>query len=118
MTRDELYDILDYRGIGPTSKTEIMELVWGQPFDGVTEKIKPATEESSAVQPLPIDSAPKYTRTLVYCQRPQVNTGWWQVAEYDEEIGEWLDDAVDGEICLVKPTCWLPLPPPPTQRNL
>ena len=48
MTRDELYDILDYRGIGPTSKTEIMELVWGQPFDGKTEKIKPATEESLA----------------------------------------------------------------------
>ena len=36
MTRDELNNILDYRGIGPTSKNEIMELVWGQPFDGET----------------------------------------------------------------------------------
>ena len=76
-----------------------------------------AVKESFTTQPQPIDSAPKYTRTLVYCHRPQVNTGWWQIAEYDEEIGEWLDDAVDGEICLVKPTCWLPLPPAPTQPN-
>ena len=39
MTRNDLYDILDYRGIGLTSKNEIMELIWGQPFDGLTEKI-------------------------------------------------------------------------------
>ena len=62
--------------------------------------------------PQPIATAPEYTRILVYCQRPQVNTGWWQIAEYDEERGEWLEDVVDGEILLVKPTCWLPLPEP------
>ena len=67
--------------------------------------------------PQPIATAPEYTRILVYCQRPQVNTGWWQVAEYDEEIGEWLDDAVDGELLLVKPTCWLPLPPLPVTEE-
>lgn len=68
--------------------------------------------------PQPIATAPKGTRILVYCQRKATNEGWWQIAEYDEEIGEWLDDAVDGEICLVKPTCWLPLPLAPTQPNL
>ena len=117
MTLDKLNEILKDCKNGFISKNTARELIWGQPFDGVTERIKPTTEESLAVQPLPIDSAPKYTRTLVYCQRPQVNTGWWQIAEYDEEIGEWLDDAVDGEICLFKPTCWLPLPPAPTQPN-
>lgn len=67
--------------------------------------------------PQPISTAPEYTRMLVYCQRPAVNTGWWQIAEFDEEIGEWLDDAVDGESCLVKPTYWLPLPPPPVTEE-
>ena len=38
MTRDELNNILDFR-CWPTAKNQIMELVWGQPFDGETEKI-------------------------------------------------------------------------------
>ena len=39
MTRNELYDIIDFRGIGLTSRNEIIELIWGQAFDGETEKI-------------------------------------------------------------------------------
>ena len=35
MTRDELYDILRFI----SSPTESLELIWGQPFDGETEKI-------------------------------------------------------------------------------
>ena len=54
MTRDELYDILRYI----SHATDSLELIWGQPFDGETEKINtaksasstsPTTEESSAV---------------------------------------------------------------------
>ena len=45
MTRDELYDILRFI----SSPTESLALIWGQPFDGETEKIKPVTEESSVV---------------------------------------------------------------------
>ena len=49
MKRTELYDILDHRGIGPTSRNEIIELIWGQPFDGETEKITERdTEEDHA----------------------------------------------------------------------
>ena len=44
MTREELYHILRY----VSHATDSLDLIWGQPFDGETEKIKPATEESSA----------------------------------------------------------------------
>lgn len=65
--------------------------------------------------PQPIATAPKGKRILVYCQRKATSEGWWEIAEYDEEIyAGWLDDAVDGEILLVQPTYWLPLPPLPT----
>ena len=43
MTRDDLYDILRYI----SHATDSLELIWGQPFDGETERIKPATEDSS-----------------------------------------------------------------------
>ena len=60
--------------------------------------------------PQPIATAPKERRILVYCQRAATSEGWWQIGQFDQEIGEWLDDVVDGELLLVKPTCWLPLP--------
>ena len=52
MTRDELYSILRY----VSHATDSLDLIWGQPFDGLTEKINttksvsstsPATEDSS-----------------------------------------------------------------------
>lgn len=127
MTQDELYQIMrKYRNTDAEALHAVQYLL-GEILDGETEKINTAksvsptsavTEESSATDhPQPIATAPEYTRVLVYCQRVAVNTGWWQIAEFDEDIGEWLDDAVDGELLLVKPTLWLPLPPAPTQSN-
>ena len=52
MTHDELYSILRY----VSHATDSLDLIWGQPFDGLTEKINttksvsstsPATEDSS-----------------------------------------------------------------------
>ena len=57
MTRDDLYDLLKTCG-WDTDPMQIFDEIWGQPFDGETEKINttksvsstsPATEESSAV---------------------------------------------------------------------
>jgi hypothetical protein len=45
MTRNDLYDILhECNGDNIAS----LERIWGQPFDGETERIKPVTEQSSA----------------------------------------------------------------------
>ena len=57
MTREELYDILRRYLLSDGVAQHAMSLIWGQPFDGETEKINtaksasstpPATEESSA----------------------------------------------------------------------
>ena len=51
MTREELYSTIFEAIINFDSRLfhEIVDKIWGQPFDGETERIKPATEESSAV---------------------------------------------------------------------
>lgn len=49
MTRTELYDRIT-QCLPSGYRYEIgqaVEEIWGQPFDGETEKIKPVTEESS-----------------------------------------------------------------------
>lgn len=48
MTREKLSKTLDYWREGLISKSKVLELIWGQPFDGETEKIKPSTEEAEA----------------------------------------------------------------------
>ena len=50
MTSHELYELLQKCGWGIEDEIDFQE-IWGQPFDGETEKIKPATEESSAPTP-------------------------------------------------------------------
>jgi hypothetical protein len=47
MTRNELHSILENFAISEEDAQEKLALIWGQPFDGETKKIKPATEESS-----------------------------------------------------------------------
>ena len=68
MTRDELYDILRFI----SSPTESLALIWGQPFDGETEKINTtksvsstsaATEESSATLSESFRDGTTYTRS-------------------------------------------------------
>ena len=60
MTSHELYDLLKKCG-WETDPESVFHEIWGQPFDGETERINtaksasltsPATEESSATQPL------------------------------------------------------------------
>ena len=56
MTNDELYSILKKNRGWETDTETVLKLIWGQPFDGETERINtaksasptsPATEESS-----------------------------------------------------------------------
>ena len=63
MTREKLSKILDYWREGLISKNKALELIWGQPFDGETEKIKPTTEESSATGSEPLPNGTTYTRS-------------------------------------------------------
>lgn len=51
MTREELYSTIFEAIINFDSRRfhGIVDKIWGQPFDGETERIKPTTEESSAV---------------------------------------------------------------------
>ena len=49
MTRDELDEILHQCYSVEIFPEEAAELIWGQAFDGKTEKINPATKESSVV---------------------------------------------------------------------
>ena len=53
MTRNELYELLQKCGWGIEDEIDFQE-IWGQPFDGETEKIKPTTEESSATLSEPL----------------------------------------------------------------
>ena len=48
MTNDELYSILRRYLLTDGVAQHALSLIWGQPFDGETEKIKPTTEDSSA----------------------------------------------------------------------
>ena len=56
MTHEKISKTLDYWREGLISKNKVLDLIWGQPFDGLTEKINttksasptsPATEDSS-----------------------------------------------------------------------
>lgn len=69
MTRDELHDCI-VRCITlsnppyPTVKiAKLVEEIWGQPFDGETERIKPVTEESSATLSESFADGITYTRS-------------------------------------------------------
>lgn len=48
MTRTELINILRRYLLTDGVAQHALSLIWGQPFDGETERIKPATEDSSA----------------------------------------------------------------------
>ena len=63
MTREKLSETLDYWRVGLISKNKAMELIWGQPFNGETEKIKPVTEESSATLSESFPDGTTYTRS-------------------------------------------------------
>ena len=63
MTNDELYSILKKNRGWETDTETVLKLIWGQPFDGETEKIKPATEESSAVLSESFRDGTTYTRS-------------------------------------------------------
>lgn len=66
MTSHELYDLLKKCG-WETDPESVFHKIWGQPFDGVTERIKPATEESSATS---CGQNPLH---------PRENCSWWQI---------------------------------------
>ena len=53
MTRDELINILRRYLLTDGVAQHALSLIWGQPFEGETEIIKPATEESSATDHFP-----------------------------------------------------------------
>ena len=63
MTREELYHILRY----VSHATDSLDLIWGQPFDGETEKITERDTkrdtESSATGSEPLPNGTTYTRS-------------------------------------------------------
>ena len=63
MTNDELYSILKKNRGWETDTETVFNAIWGQPFDGETEKIKPATEESSATPSESFRDGTTYTRS-------------------------------------------------------
>lgn len=63
MTRDELDEILHQCYSVEIFPEDAAELIWGRPFDGETEKIKPVTEESSATLSESFSDGTTYTRT-------------------------------------------------------
>jgi hypothetical protein len=88
----------------PTVKiAKLVGEIWGQPFDGETEKITPQ----------PVSTAPKGTRILLYCKRPIESEGWWQIGMHCPDVCRWIDDDYEPDWMLVQPTYWLPLPQPP-----
>ena len=65
MTRTELYDRIT-QCLPSGYRYEIgqaVEEIWGQPFDGETERIKPTTEESSATLSESFPDGITYTRS-------------------------------------------------------
>ena len=52
MTRDELYSILENYAISAEDAQEKLVLIWGQPFDGETEKIN-TTKSASPTFAIP-----------------------------------------------------------------
>jgi hypothetical protein len=105
MTKQQLHDIIKSRVIAITlyRLDEIVELIWGQPFDGETEKITPQ----------PISTAPSGQRILLYCKRPIESEGWWQIGLLCTDIGKFIDDDSEPNWLLVQPSYWMPLPQPP-----
>jgi hypothetical protein len=136
MTRAELHDCI----VGcitlsdppyPTVKIEkLVEEIWGQPFDGETEKINtaksasltsaipqtnpaPFVSETEKITPQPISTAPKGERIQLYCQHPTQPVGWWQIGMMCLDVHRWIDDDYEPDWMLVQPSYWLPLPQPP-----
>jgi len=105
MTKQQLHDTIKSRVIAITHYRldEIVELIWGQPFDGETEKITPQ----------PISTAPSGQRILLYSKRPIDSEGWWQIGMMCPNVRRWIDDDYEPDWMLVQPTYWLPLPQPP-----
>ena len=103
MTRNELYELLKKCG-RETARIHTLDKIWGQPFDGETEKITPQ----------PISTAPKGERILLYC-RPIESEGWWQIGMMCPYVHHWIDDDYEPDWMITQPTYWLPLPPTPTQ---
>jgi len=103
MTRNELHSILENFAISEEDAQEKLALIWGQPFDGETEKITPQ----------PISTAPSGQRILLYCQRKSTDEGWWQIGMLCPDIHRWIDDDYEPDWLLVQPTYWMPLPQPP-----
>jgi len=112
MTKKELHDCI----VGcitlsdppyPTVKiAKLVDAIWGQPFDGETEKV---------TTPQPISTAPKGTRILLYCQRKATVDGWWEIGQFCRQLRRWMNDDSEPNWRLVQPTYWMPLPPTPTQ---
>ena len=72
MTRDDLYDILRY----VSHATDSLDLIWGQPFDGETEKIaKKDDGDDHETTNRPLELAYTAIRTAVE-QFDRVNWGW------------------------------------------
>ena len=75
MTRNDLYEIMrNYVGTDAEA-LHGADAIWGKPFDGETEKIKPVAEESSATLS---ESFRQPTRTAIKCfcqplDQPQPN---------------------------------------------
>ena len=63
MTNDELYSILRRYLLTDGVAQHALSLIWGQPFDGETEKIKPATEDSLATGSESLTNGTTYTRS-------------------------------------------------------
>lgn len=89
MTNDELYSILKKNRGWETDTETVLKLIWGQPFDGETERItkkdeintaksasstSPATEDSSAVLSESFPNGTTYTRSYqVFLPTPNPN---------------------------------------------
>ena len=53
MTNDELYSILKKNRGWETDTETVLKLIWGQPFDGETERINTTKSASSTSQTQP-----------------------------------------------------------------
>ena len=107
MTRTELINILRRYLLTDGVAQHALSLIWGQPFDGETEKITPQ----------PISTAPSGQRILLYCQRKETGEGWWQIGMLCPDVRRWIDDDCEPDWLLVQPSFWLPLPAQPTKPN-
>jgi hypothetical protein len=74
MTRNELYELLKKCG-WETTPIHTLDKIWGQPFEGETEKIKPDAEKSSSTAERKLELAYMAIRTALE-QFERVNWGW------------------------------------------